>query len=152
MKKLTVEYALRTTWLSIQKMYNDEAQKFGTTMSIGFALLSLDPEAGTPSTALGPKMGIEPTSLSRILKSMEDLELIYRSPNPEDGRGVLIHLTDYGKERKDFTRQQVLDFNRAVAEKVSAEKLDDFFEIISQINEVVHQQKTLNYNVPITEI
>ncbi len=152
MKKLTVEYALRTTWLSIQKMYNDEAQKFGTTMSIGFALLSLDPEAGTPSTALGPKMGIEPTSLSRILKSMEDLELIYRTPNPEDGRGVLIHLTDYGKERKDFTRQQVLNFNRAVAEKVSAEKLDDFFEIISQINEVVHQQKTLNYNVPITEI
>lgn len=152
MKKLTVEYALRTTWLSIQKMYNDEAQKFGTTMSIGFALLSLDPETGTPSTALGPKMGIEPTSLSRILKSMEDSELIYRTPNPEDGRGVLIHLTDYGKERKDFTRQQVLNFNRAVAEKVSAEKLDDFFEIISQINEVVNQKKTLNYNVPITEI
>ncbi len=152
MKKLTVEYALRTTWLSIQKMYNDEAQKFGTTMSIGFALLSLDPETGTPSTALGPKMGIEPTSLSRILKSMEDSELIYRTPNPEDGRGVLIHLTDYGKERKDFTRQQVLDFNRAVAEKLSAEKLDDFFEIISQINEVVNQKKTLNYNVPITEI
>ena len=73
MKKLTVEYALRTTWLSIQKMYNDEAQKFGTTMSIGFALLSLDPETGTPSTALGPKMGIEPTSLSRILKSMEEV-------------------------------------------------------------------------------
>ena len=152
MKKLTVEYALRTTWLSIQKMYNDEAQKFGTTMSIGFALLSLDPETGTPSTALGPKMGIEPTSLSRILKSMEDSSLIFRTPNPEDGRGVLIHLTEYGKERRDFTRQQVLDFNKAVAEKVSAEKLDDFFEIISQINQVVHHQKTLNYNVPISEI
>jgi DNA-binding MarR family transcriptional regulator len=83
---------------------------------------------------------------------MEDSSLIYRTPNPEDGRGVLIHLTEYGKERRDFTRQQVLDFNKAVAEKVSAEKLDDFFEIISQINQVVHHQKTLNYNVPISEI
>ena len=61
-------------------------------------------------------------------------------------------MTEYGKERRDFTRQQVLDFNKAVAEKVSAEKLDDFFEIISQINQVVHHQKTLNYNVPISEI
>jgi DNA-binding MarR family transcriptional regulator len=146
MKKLTVEYALRATWLSIQKMYNEEAQKFGTTMSIGFALLSLDPELGTPSTALGPKMGIESTSLSRILKSMEELDLVYRTPNPNDGRGVLIHLTSYGKERRDYTRQQVLDFNQAVVEKISTEKLNNFFEVIDQINQVVSSKKALNYN------
>ena len=28
-------------------------QKFGSTMAVGFTLLSIDPKTGTPSTALG---------------------------------------------------------------------------------------------------
>ena len=51
-------------------------------MATGFTLLSIDPEKGTPSTALGPKMGMEATSLSRILKTMEEKGLITRKPNP----------------------------------------------------------------------
>ena len=45
-------------------------------MATGFALLSIDPEKGTPSTSLGPKMGMEATSLSRTLKTMEEKGLI----------------------------------------------------------------------------
>ena len=98
MKDKTIDYVLRTTWLAVTKMYNEEASKFDSTMATGFALLSIDPEKGTPSTSMGPKMGMEATSLSRTLKSMEARGLIERRPNPEDGRGVLIFLTDFGKK------------------------------------------------------
>jgi hypothetical protein len=54
--------------MAVQKMYNEEAGTKGSTMATGFALISIDPEKGTRSTALGPKMGIEATSLSRTLK------------------------------------------------------------------------------------
>lgn len=95
MKDKTIDYMLRTTWLAVNKMYNEEAAKFGTTMATGFTLLSIDQEEGTPpSTSLGPIMGMEATSLSRILKRMEELNLIVRKPNPNDGRGVLIYLTE----------------------------------------------------------
>ena len=50
MKDATLDYVLRTTWLAVAKMYNEEAAKFGSTMATGFALLSIDPEKGTPST------------------------------------------------------------------------------------------------------
>ena len=100
MKDKTIDYVLRTTWLAVTKMYNEEAAKFESTMATGFALLSSDPEKGTPSTSLGPKMGMEATSLSRTLKMMEERGLIIRKPNPEDGRGVLIFLTDFGKEKR----------------------------------------------------
>ena len=76
MKEKTIDYVLRTTWLAVQKMYNEEASEYGITMATGFALLSVDPQKGTPSTSLGPKMGMEATSLSRILKTLEDLSLI----------------------------------------------------------------------------
>ena len=93
MKDLTIDYALRATWQAVSKMYNEEAKSYGLTMAIGFTLLSIDPKGGTPSTTLGPKMGMEATSLSRILKSIEQKGYIQRKRNPKDGRGVLIFLT-----------------------------------------------------------
>jgi hypothetical protein len=41
-------------------------------------------------------------SLTRTLKSMEEKGLIIRKKNPDDGRGVLIYLTELGKEKKTY--------------------------------------------------
>ena len=58
MEKKTIDHLLRATWQAIARMYNEEASKYNSTMATGFALLSIDPKKGTPSTALGPKMGL----------------------------------------------------------------------------------------------
>ncbi len=144
MKDKTIDYVLRTTWLTVNKMYNEEAAKFETTMATGFTLLSIDPEKGTPSTALGPKMGMEATSLSRILKTMEQRGLIERHPNPEDGRGVLIHLTEFGKEKRDLSREKVLTFNETIREHIPEEKMNHFYEVAETINELVCNKKIYN--------
>lgn len=141
MKDKTIDYILRTTWLAVQKMYNEQAAQFDTTMATGFTLLSIDPEGGTPSTALGPKMGMEATSLSRILKRMEELGLIERRPNPEDGRGVLIHLTDFGREKRNYSRQKVIRFNETIRAEISEEKIDHFYEVAEVINEMIANKK-----------
>jgi DNA-binding MarR family transcriptional regulator len=144
MKDKTIDYVLRTTWLTVNKMYNEEAAKFDTTMAIGFTLLSIDPEGGTPSTALGPKMGMEATSLSRILKAMQERKLIEKRPNPEDGRGVLIHLTTLGKEKRDLSREKVITFNETIKEHISNEKLNHFYEVAETINEMIQNKKIYN--------
>jgi DNA-binding MarR family transcriptional regulator len=141
MKDLTIDYALRTTWQAVTRMYNEQAAKFDSTMATGFALLSIDPEEGTPSTSLGPRMGMEATSLSRTLKSMEERGLIIRKPNPDDGRGVLIYLTDFGKEKREYSRDRVLKFNEAIRSKVSEEKMKHFFEVMETINELISNKK-----------
>lgn len=146
MKDKTIDYILRTTWLSVQKMYNEEASKFGSTMATGFTLLSIDPEKGTPSTALGPKMGMEATSLSRILKTMETKGLIVRKPNPDDGRGVIICLTEFGLENRANSREKVLLFNEAIRGNISEEKLNHFYEVSEVINDMVCNKKIYNQN------
>lgn len=146
MKDKTIDYVLRTTWLSIQKMYNEEAAKFESTMATGFTLLSIDPENGTPSTSLGPKMGMEATSLSRILKTMEERGLIERKPNPADGRGVLIHLTEFGREKRAYSREKVLTFNNAIRANVSNEKLQHFYEVAELIDHMVSNKKIFEQN------
>jgi DNA-binding MarR family transcriptional regulator len=141
MKDKTIDYVLRTTWLAVQKMYNEEASEYGITMATGFTLLSVDPQKGTPSTSLGPKMGMEATSLSRILKTLEDLNLIERLPNPNDGRGVLIHLTKSGLKNREEVKQNVLKFNNTVRTEISEEKLNHFYEVSDCIMNLISNKK-----------
>ena len=141
LKEKTIDYVLRATWMSVMKMYNEEANKKQSTMATGFALISIDPEQGTPSTALGPKMGIEATSLSRTLKSMEEKGLIERKPNPLDGRGVLIHLTPFGKEMREFSKGVVLRFDEVVKENVSNEDLETFKRVADNILNLINSKK-----------
>ncbi|WP_066225592.1 MarR family winged helix-turn-helix transcriptional regulator [Formosa haliotis] len=144
MKDKTIDYVLRTTWLAVTKMYNEQGAKFDSTMATGFALLSIDPEKGTPSTSLGPKMGMEATSLSRIIKNMEKQGLIERKPNPEDGRGVLIYLTPFGKEKREYSKDRVLVFNEAVRKNISPEKIEHFYEVAEVINDLISNKKIYN--------
>lgn len=150
MREKTIDYALRATWMAVAKMYNEEAGKKGSTMATGFALISIDPENGTPSTSLGPKMGMEATSLSRTLKTMEEKGLIFRKKNPQDGRGVLIYLTPFGVEMRDFSKEVVFSFDHAVRKHVPQEKLDTFLEVFQLINDLISAKKIYTNKESIT--
>ena len=139
--ELAIDQFLRSTWLSVQKMYNEQAAKFNSTMVMGFTLLSIDPKNGTPSTSLGPKMGIEPTSLSRTLKNLEERGLIVRKPNPEDGRSVLIILTEDGLEMRNVSKEVVLNFYEAIDKKISPEEMNTFYRVLQKINAISSDKK-----------
>ena len=73
-----IDFIIRHSWHRISRMYNQMAAVEGMTMSYGFILMMVEKE-GTPSTQLGPKMGMEATSLSRTINAMEVDGLIRRS-------------------------------------------------------------------------
>lgn len=141
MENLTLDWALRATWQAVTRMYNEEAKNYGLTMAIGFTLLSIDPKKGTPSTSLGPRMGMEATSLSRILKNIEERGYIERRPNPKDGRGVLIHLTALGLEKRKESKEVVMRFNEVVKENMNEEDLQGFYNTVEIINKLILDKK-----------
>jgi DNA-binding MarR family transcriptional regulator len=123
-------------------MYNEEAAKYGATMATGLALLSIDAEDGVPSTSLGPRMGMEATSLSRTLKSMEEKGLVRREPNPEDGRGVLIKLTQEGLEKRKLSKSLVKKFNQAIEETITESELKAFHKVADVIMSKLEDKST----------
>ena len=128
-KEKSIDHALRATWQAVAKTYNEQAAKHESTMAMAMALLYIDVENGTPSTALGPSMGMEATSLSRTLNSMEEKGYIFREKNPEDGRGVFIKLTELGIEKREISKASVYQFNQTIRDQVDPVKINHFFEI-----------------------
>lgn len=139
-KEKTIDHALRATWQAVAKTYNEQAAKHNSTMAMAMALLYIDVENGTPSTSLGPSMGMEATSLSRTLNSMEERGLIYREKNPEDGRGVFIKLTGLGVEKREISKLSVYKFNETIKQLIEPKKLQHFFEVTDLINELIVQK------------
>ena len=140
----TIDHALRATWQAVAKGYNEQAIKHQSTMVMAMALLYIDFENGTPSTALGPLMGMEATSLSRILKNMEKKGFIYRERNPEDGRSVFVKLTTLGKEKREVSKLSVYNFNQKIKENISEEKINHFFEVTEVISDLINQKEVFN--------
>ena len=136
-KNQSIDHQLRATWQAVAKLYNERAALHGSTMATAFVLLNIDYENGTPSTSLGPLMGMEPTSLSRILKTMEDKGAIIREKNPDDGRSVIIKLTDFGKKMRKISRESVIVFNEAIRTEVDQEDIDAFFKVTNTINKLI---------------
>ena len=137
----TVDYHLKTAWHAISRMYNQQAMKYGGTMSIGFALLNIHADEGTPATKIGPLMGLEARSLTRLLKSMEEKGLILRKTDASDKRSVRILLTREGKKRREKARETVLRFNEAVREVVPERKLEVFFDVVQHINRMIERSE-----------
>lgn len=136
---ILVDTTIRTSWYKLSRMYNQKAADHDMTMSIGFILMNIDKE-GTPSTQLGPRMGMEPTSLSRTLKTMENRNLIRRQGEGEDKRKVLIFLTKEGVEKRREVRNFLLDFNSKVFEKIPQTKLKSFFEVMQKIEMTIDDE------------
>lgn len=145
----TIDFPIRWAWHRIARLYNNEASKHGGSMALGYVLLNIDLEEGTPSTKLGPKMGMEARSLTRTLKSMEEKGLIYRESDLSDKRMVRIFLTDLGKEMREISKNSVIHFNETIQSKLGKKKLNAFFEAMSEINtlletEEIFENETVN--------
>jgi DNA-binding MarR family transcriptional regulator len=141
MNQQTIDYMLRTTWQAVARLYNEQAAHYEGSMAIGFTLLSIDKDKGTPATEISARMGMEATSLTRTLKTLTEKGLIIKRKNPADGRGVLCYLTELGKEKRELSKNTVIQFNEAIKSAISVEKLNHFFEVTETINQLITDKK-----------
>jgi len=136
----TIDYHIQTAWHSISRMYNQIASQYGFSRAIGYVLLNID-DKGTPATKIAPMLGMEPTSLSRMLKNMEERGLIYRRGDKLDKRKVLIYLTEDGLRMRGLTRKVVKGFNDKLFKTVDEKTFNCLVKISNNINSSIDDYK-----------
>lgn len=140
-KKVAIGFDIKVTWLAISKMYNPIAQQHGTTISMAFVLLMINPEKGSRATKIAPLMGMEPRSLTRLLKKLEEQGYTRREPDPEDKRSVRIFLTEKGQKSAAIALNYVSKFNEKLRDEIPAKKLKIFFDVLEDIHNVIKHTK-----------
>lgn len=81
---------------------------------------------------------VKTQSMSQIIKKLEELEIITRTPSTKDGRKVYISLTEYGKqavEKTRFDRDQWL--TEAIDQTLTNEEKELLEKAIPILNKIV---------------
>ena len=138
----SVDLLLKSVWLAVSKMYSEQASLHNSTAVQALTLLKIDPREGTRSTNLGPKMAIEPTSLTRIIKLLEDNGYIYKEKTTTDKREVIIKLTDKGLKSRNLSKEVVVNFNQKVVERIDPEKFQIFKEVMSEVMKIANEMNS----------
>lgn len=140
-----VLYRLRFAWLELSKLFNSVAAGHDGTMSMGFVLLTINDEHGTPVTRIAPRMGMEPNSLSRLLKSLERRGMITRRKSDTDKRKVYICLTDEGRKMRDVALEIVFKMEEAIKRDIPEDKLRAFFEVMDLVPGAIESVREEGY-------
>ena len=136
----SVCFTTKTTWHAISRLYNTTGIQHDVSAASGFVLLNIDLEYGTPATKIAPMLGMEPRSLTRMLKTMEEKGYLERRQDPTDGRVTRIFLTEEGRKKRELAKIGVVAFNKAVRDIVPTDKLDIYFEVANTSNERIDKK------------
>ncbi len=146
----TVDYHISSTQFAMRRMYNLLATESGITHGIGSALTYIGKE-GVPATKIAPMMGMNSSSLSRLLKVMEETGLIYRKHDTNDKRVVMVFCTDAGFALREKVNKAIIDFNKRLLKRINPDDLKAFVRVNNEIKAQVKEdvaafQEKLNIN------
>lgn len=139
----TLDYLIKSSWLSIASLYTQLAQRENLTRASGLVLLNIDEKEGVAATKIAPIMGMQNTSLSRLLKTMEGDGLIIRKTDKSDARRVRICLSKKGKDRRKAAEKVVNEFNDYLDQNIDKEEMACFVKVIGEVSELTAKYKTL---------
>ena len=136
----TIDYHVRAVWYGLFRMYNQLGLEHDISTSLGYVLLNIHTEGGTPATKIAPLMGMESRSLTRMLKNMETKGLIYKKQDEKDRRSVRIYLTEEGIRRKEISRKTIRGFNERLRNIIPQKDLEAFFRVMTTVNQKIIEQ------------
>ncbi len=139
----TIDSKLKTAWQIVSRMYNTEASLHNATIAMAHFLLNVDSKEGSYASDIAQQLGMEGTSLSRIILSLEEKKYIVRTDTHTDKRKRKITLTKKGKEQKELAKSAVRNFNLFVENKIGKQRLEAFFQTIDEISSIAEERSKL---------
>jgi DNA-binding MarR family transcriptional regulator len=136
----TVDSMIKTSWQRISRMYNTVAIQYGGSVAIGYFLLNINSKEGSYASDIAPLLGMESTSLSRIIKTLETEKMIIRKIDKNDKRKVKLLLTAKGKKNKELAKQIVRNFNKKIEKTIGRKNVVVFLKTLTDISELADQQ------------
>lgn len=86
-------------------------------------------------------MNVSTARVAVLLKKMSDKGLIVKKNDPNDGRRVMVSITDLGQELLTEKQNEIILYGSAVVEHFGVERVRDFIQACREIRDVVEEVK-----------
>jgi DNA-binding MarR family transcriptional regulator len=80
--------------------------------------------------------------LSRLLKSLEEKELVFKRKDNKDKRKVYIWLTENGLKLRNIAAERLFSLEKNIKDKISPTDLSSFYKVTDAISEIIEIEKT----------
>jgi DNA-binding MarR family transcriptional regulator len=103
-----------------------------------FLLLNrLDRTGPVGVKALAQAMGIDSSTVTRQVAPLVDCGLVDRVPNPDDGRAVVLGLSEQGRRRLEEVRSSRQELMRVLLADWPEEDRETFVELLTRFNQSI---------------
>ena len=121
-------FSLYATTIAINRTYKPLLDGLGVTYPQYLVMSALWENDGQTISAIGERLALEPSTITPLVKRLEQAGFIARQRNPADERQVVVSLTPQGKalraesgcltetllQRSGLTVEQIVDLNDRV--------------------------------------
>ncbi len=95
---------------------------FGDVTPAQSALLRNIGDDGSRPSDLAAHADVTRQAITKLVDELEQLDLVRRDPDPNDGRGVIVRYTDRGRAGLAIARKRMVALERAYAAQVGADR------------------------------
>ena len=128
-------YKMKTSWLKIEKFYNEIVFVNEGSLSMTFVLLAINNnENGSLVTSIAPRIGMKPNSLSRTLKNLLDKNISLKRNSTEDERKVYICFTELGIKKQQLALEKMNLLENLIKSSSNNNEIKGFFAVIEAIS------------------
>jgi DNA-binding MarR family transcriptional regulator len=76
---------------------------------------------------------VDPSATTRAVPPLEQMGFVERTRDPDDGRAVLVRITDKGRERQERARQHGLELWGEALQEFTDEELEEFAALMLRL-------------------
>lgn len=124
-----------------RKLHKQPEGKCHRPRGYGHILDLLSENSGLTQQQIAQALGIRPQSASEAVISLEEQGLIEKSPNPQDRRSFLLHITLSGLDRQREMQEERLKNAKRILAPLNKEEKDTLQHLLQKVVAALEENK-----------
>jgi len=124
---------LKQFLIDLQSLFRTSSKKLNVTLS-QITLISSIPVDGINMSTLSHRIGVDNSTLTRLIDILIRNNFVRKDKNPNDGRSFIISLTNAGEKLQFRIEEEIDQFGSKLYNKIPIEDQDEIKEVLSSLH------------------
>jgi DNA-binding MarR family transcriptional regulator len=131
---------LKQFLIDLQSLFRTSTKKLNITLS-QITLISSIPTDGIDMSTLSHRIGVDNSTLTRLIDILIRNNFVQKSKNPNDGRSFIISLTNNGEKLQFRIEEEIDRFGFKLYNKIPIEDQNEVKEVLSSLHWLISKYR-----------